>query len=265
MDWTRITDRSKIDLLPSNNPAIAKCEWVEFLIVLYLFYNISVNLKMRIDCPMPLRNLLAVMRMFWPDGCAGVREIDRKSLGFCNKCIDEFLCNAEMCVYVYIGNALQSHLAGAYCLCIKRHPARYEVEYGISPRFSTSTGNNSCYVNEGSAQVAKSSPCQLPSPWAAPICRQFWKAGNSGNEHSAKTTIKNGNSQMHIHPEFLHSNATSHKWVFGDGNGFKTSSMRLGSDVIVFTRHSSARGLYQSVGLLSYTFKMSYITALSYI
>ncbi|KAK1353272.1 putative histidine kinase-like ATPase domain-containing protein [Heracleum sosnowskyi] len=192
---------------------------------------------------------------------------------------------------------------------MRRHPARYEVEYGISPRFSTSTGNNSCYVNEGSAQVAKSSPCQLPSPWAAPICRQFWKAGNSGNEHSAKTTIKNGNSQMHIHPEFLHSNATSHKWVFGAiaelldnavdeiqngatfvvidkttnprdgspalliqddgggmhpesirhcmsfgfsdkkkknvigqyGNGFKTSSMRLGSDVIVFTRHSSAR------------------------
>ncbi|KAK1378057.1 MORC family CW-type zinc finger protein 3-like [Heracleum sosnowskyi] len=224
--------------------------------------------------------------------------------------------------------------------CLPRHPARYEVEYGISPRFSTSTGNNSCYVNEGSAQVAKSSPCQLPSPWAAPICRQFWKAGNSGNEHSAKTTIKNGNSQMHIHPEFLHSNATSHKWVFGaiaelldnavdeiqngatfvvidkttnprdgspalliqddgggmhpesirhcmsfgfsdkkkknaigqyeyiefigahfcsplcvlitncnstDGNGFKTSSMRLGSDVIVFTRHSSARGLYQKI------------------
>ncbi|XP_074370971.1 protein MICRORCHIDIA 6-like isoform X3 [Apium graveolens] len=39
------------------------------------------------------------------------------------------------------------------------------------------------------------------------------------------------------------------------GNGFKTSTMRLGSDVIVFTRHSSARGhYYQSVGLLSYTF-----------
>ncbi|XP_074370970.1 protein MICRORCHIDIA 6-like isoform X2 [Apium graveolens] len=132
-----------------------------------------------------------------------------------------------------------------------------------------------------------------------------------------------GDSKMHIHPEFLHSNATSHKWVFGAiaelldnavdeiqngatfvvidkttnprdgspalliqddgagmypeairhcmsfgfsdkkkknaigqyGNGFKTSTMRLGSDVIVFTRHSSARGhYYQSVGLLSYTF-----------
>ncbi|KAK1355867.1 hypothetical protein POM88_049123 [Heracleum sosnowskyi] len=40
---------------------------------------------------MALRNLLAAMRMFWPDGCAGVREIDRKSLGFWNKCIHVFL------------------------------------------------------------------------------------------------------------------------------------------------------------------------------
>ncbi|KAK1349479.1 hypothetical protein POM88_054815 [Heracleum sosnowskyi] len=50
--------------------------------------RISGNL---IDCPMALRNLLAAMHMFWPDGCAGVREIDRKSPGFWNKCIDEFL------------------------------------------------------------------------------------------------------------------------------------------------------------------------------
>ncbi|KAK1380389.1 hypothetical protein POM88_027133 [Heracleum sosnowskyi] len=40
---------------------------------------------------MALRNLLAVMRMFWPDGSAGVKEINRKSSGFWNKCIDEFL------------------------------------------------------------------------------------------------------------------------------------------------------------------------------
>ncbi|XP_074327417.1 uncharacterized protein LOC141665337 [Apium graveolens] len=29
--------------------------------------------------------------MFWPDGCVGIKEIDRKSPGFWNKCIDEFL------------------------------------------------------------------------------------------------------------------------------------------------------------------------------
>jgi hypothetical protein len=38
------------------------------------------------------------------------------------------------------------------------------------------------------------------------------------------------------------------------GNGFKTSTMRLGADVIVFTRNSSGRVATQSIGLLSYTF-----------
>ncbi|KAK1378673.1 hypothetical protein POM88_025417 [Heracleum sosnowskyi] len=31
------------------------------------------------------------MRMFWPDGCVGALEIDRKSPEFWNKCINEFL------------------------------------------------------------------------------------------------------------------------------------------------------------------------------
>ncbi|XP_050223463.1 protein MICRORCHIDIA 6 isoform X2 [Mercurialis annua] len=38
------------------------------------------------------------------------------------------------------------------------------------------------------------------------------------------------------------------------GNGFKTSTMRLGADVIVFSRHLRNRVLTQSIGLLSYTF-----------
>ncbi|XP_074348415.1 uncharacterized protein LOC141687146 [Apium graveolens] len=45
----------------------------------------------QIDCPKVLRNILAIIRMFWPDGCVGIKEIDRKSPGFWNKCIDEFL------------------------------------------------------------------------------------------------------------------------------------------------------------------------------
>ncbi|XP_028118703.1 protein MICRORCHIDIA 6-like [Camellia sinensis] len=45
------------------------------------------------------------------------------------------------------------------------------------------------------------------------------------------------------------------KFAIGQyGNGFKTSSMRLGADVIVFTCHLRERTLTQSVGLLSYTF-----------
>ncbi|GMN45915.1 hypothetical protein TIFTF001_015106 [Ficus carica] len=38
------------------------------------------------------------------------------------------------------------------------------------------------------------------------------------------------------------------------GNGFKTSTMRLGADVIVFSRHLDKRIMTQSIGLLSYTF-----------
>nr|XP_011468284.1 PREDICTED: MORC family CW-type zinc finger protein 4-like [Fragaria vesca subsp. vesca]XP_011468285.1 PREDICTED: MORC family CW-type zinc finger protein 4-like [Fragaria vesca subsp. vesca] len=153
------------------------------------------------------------------------------------------------------------------------------------------------------------------------ISREFWKAGNykvsQRQGHQAGT--KNQQNHMRVHPMFLHSNATSHKWAFGGiaelldnavdeiqngatyvsidksstpwdgkpallikddgggmdpeairrcmsfgftdknskltigqyGNGFKTSSMRLGADAMVFSRH---RSLTQSVGLLSYTF-----------
>ncbi|GJY79477.1 RNA-directed DNA polymerase, eukaryota [Tanacetum coccineum] len=134
-----------------------------------------------------------------------------------------------------------------------------------------------------------------------------------------------GIDHLRVHPRFLHSNATSHKWVLGAfaelldnsldevcngatyvkidmltnkkddsrmlliedngggmdpekmrhcmslgyslkskvedtigqyGNGFKTSTMRLGADVIVFSRCSGKDGkrATQSIGLLSYTF-----------
>ncbi|XP_047338867.1 protein MICRORCHIDIA 6 isoform X2 [Impatiens glandulifera] len=156
---------------------------------------------------------------------------------------------------------------------------------------------------------------------APPICRQFWKAGSYDNGNTPKSNILRGGSHLHVHPKFLHSNATSHKWAFGAiaelldnsidqitngatfaivdkiknprdgsaalliqddgggmdpdaircclsfgfsdkkssaigkyGNGFKTSSMRLGADVVVFSRHLKDRKLTQSIGLLSYTF-----------
>lgn len=156
----------------------------------------------------------------------------------------------------------------------------------------------------------------------APLCRQFWKAGNYDSGLIYKSSSKNGTSFLRVHPKFLHSNATSHKWAFGAiaelldnavdeiqngatyaiidkmlnpkdgtsalliqddgggmdleamrcclsfgfsdkksksaigqyGNGFKTSSMRLGADVVVFSRCMKNRKLTQSVGLLSFTF-----------
>ncbi|KAF6161550.1 hypothetical protein GIB67_009429 [Kingdonia uniflora] len=138
-------------------------------------------------------------------------------------------------------------------------------------------------------------------------------------------TFAGGMDHVRVHPRFLHSNATSHKWALGAfaelldnsldevchgatfanidmiqnkkdgnkmllvedngggmdpdkmrhcmslgysakskmantigqyGNGFKTSSMRLGADVIVFSRCSGKDGKSptQSIGMLSYTF-----------
>ncbi|KAL7601367.1 hypothetical protein Lser_V15G21294 [Lactuca serriola] len=161
---------------------------------------------------------------------------------------------------------------------------------------------------------------------AAQSCKQFWKAGDF--EQSAGDnweTSSGGMDHVRVHPRFLHSNATSHKWVLGAfaelldnsldeinngatyvnidmltnkkdgnrmlliedngggmdpdkmrqcmslgyslkskvadaigqyGNGFKTSTMRLGADVIVFSRCSPKDGTRptQSIGLLSYTF-----------
>ncbi|XP_065875293.1 protein MICRORCHIDIA 6-like [Euphorbia lathyris] len=156
----------------------------------------------------------------------------------------------------------------------------------------------------------------------APLCRQFWKAGNYTDTFASKATVHNGKNYLNVHPMFLHSNATSHQWAFGAiaelldnavdeiqngatfvivdkianprngspsllirddgggmdpeamrhcmsfgysdkkskstigqyGNGFKTSTMRLGADAIVFSRHLRDSTLTQSIGLLSYTF-----------
>ncbi|KAI5077898.1 hypothetical protein GOP47_0007722 [Adiantum capillus-veneris] len=172
-------------------------------------------------------------------------------------------------------------------------------------------------------------PSQLRAAASAePIhhgCRQFWKAGDyEGNGVSAPISVAGGIDHVRVHPKFLHSNATSHKWALGAiaelldnsldevhngatfvevdmiqspqdggpmllveddgggmnpdniracmslgysakskrantigqyGNGFKTSTMRLGSDVIVFSRHpGEGDSPTQSVGMLSYSF-----------
>ncbi|XP_024972672.1 protein MICRORCHIDIA 7-like isoform X2 [Cynara cardunculus var. scolymus] len=160
-------------------------------------------------------------------------------------------------------------------------------------------------------------------------CKQFWKAGDfEGCSGGDWNTSSGGMDHLRVHPRFLHSNATSHKWVLGAfaelldnaldevcngatyvnidmltnkkdenrmlliedngggmdpdkmrqcislgyslkskvtdaigqyGNGFKTSTMRLGADVIVFSRCSGKDGKRstQSIGLLSYTFLRS--------
>ncbi|XP_015695005.1 protein MICRORCHIDIA 6-like [Oryza brachyantha] len=164
-----------------------------------------------------------------------------------------------------------------------------------------------------------------PSRAAARISRRFWSAGEyeaAGGRSSPQPPPRNVQNRMCVHPKFLHSNATSHKWPFGAvaelldnavdeikngakkiivdkvvnnrdgspallvqddgggmnpdslrscmsfgfsdkqsgssigqyGNGFKTSTMRLGADVIVFSRSMKNSEPTQSIGLLSYTF-----------
>ncbi|KAK2990451.1 hypothetical protein RJ640_011199 [Escallonia rubra] len=152
--------------------------------------------------------------------------------------------------------------------------------------------------------------------------RSFWKAGAYDIGPTTSAPAQGQLEHARVHPKFLHSNATSHKWAFGAiaelldnsvdevshgasfvkvdriynardnspallfqddgggmdpeslrkcmslgysskktnttigqyGNGFKTSTMRLGADVIVFSRASSTSRATQSIGLLSYTF-----------
>ncbi|KAK6148044.1 hypothetical protein DH2020_018956 [Rehmannia glutinosa] len=158
--------------------------------------------------------------------------------------------------------------------------------------------------------------------------KQFWKAGDyEGAPGGVWDSSNGGMDHVRVHPKFLHSNATSHKWVLGAfaelldnslgevcngatyvnvdmvksqkdgskmlliedngggmdpdkmrhcmslgysaksklvdtigqyGNGFKTSTMRLGADVIVFSMFGKdGRRSTQSIGLLSYTFLKS--------
>ncbi|XP_031102892.1 protein MICRORCHIDIA 6-like isoform X1 [Ipomoea triloba] len=184
----------------------------------------------------------------------------------------------------------------------------------------TTTQNSTRILNQERCSIGGSSltSSQICPP---PLCRQFWKAGNYDDGFSSKPTHKNDTSYLGIHPKFLHSNATSHKWAFGAiaelvdnavdeapngasfvivdkyinprdgsaalliqddgggmdpeamrhclsfgfsdklksaigkyGNGFKTSTMRLGADVIVFSRSMRNRKLTQTIGLLSYSF-----------
>ncbi|KAH7427418.1 hypothetical protein KP509_10G043700 [Ceratopteris richardii] len=159
--------------------------------------------------------------------------------------------------------------------------------------------------------------------------RQFWKAGQYESAPVKEDVdIASCVEHIRVHPKFLHSNATSHKWALGAiaelldnaldevvngasfvrvdmvrnprdgcpmliieddgggmgperirqcmslgysaksqikntigqyGNGFKTSTMRLGADVLVLSRTKNKSGSLptQSLGLLSYTFLMA--------
>ncbi|CAO2818298.1 unnamed protein product [Amaranthus hypochondriacus] len=172
-------------------------------------------------------------------------------------------------------------------------------------------------------------PSSSTATASVPGSKQFWKAGDyEGAPCGNWENYTGGMDHVRVHPKFLHSNATSHKWALGAfaelldnsldevfngatyvnidmlvnkkdqskmlliedngggmnpdkmrqcmslgysaksklantigqyGNGFKTSTMRLGADVIVFSRcrGKDGKSVTQSIGLLSYTFLRS--------
>ncbi|WOG95325.1 hypothetical protein DCAR_0414640 [Daucus carota subsp. sativus] len=202
----------------------------------------------------------------------------------------------------------------------KTLPRQDSKEDIISSTLSSGQSGTSALDNEKSP-FDDTSLCSTSPTSYAPLCRQFWKANKYDERVAQKSNLPSGTNHLHIHPKFLHSNATSHKWAFGAiaelidnaideiqngatfvnvdktlnprnrasalliqddgggmtpeamrrclsfgfsnkksmsaigqyGNGFKTSTMRLGADVIVFSRHRN-RTSTQSIGLLSYTF-----------
>ncbi|KAK0603456.1 hypothetical protein LWI29_005162 [Acer saccharum] len=183
---------------------------------------------------------------------------------------------------------------------------------------TTSQSSRPPQVNKTTPQSKPPVPVDKTTEVAS---RSFWKAGNFAVASTNKLAFVPATLEhARVHPKFLHSNATSHKWAFGAiaelldnsvdeiqngatfvkvdkidimkdkspallfqddgggmdpgslrkcmslgysskktnktigqyGNGFKTSTMRLGADAIVFSRPTSKAT--QSIGLLSYTF-----------
>ncbi|KAF0897119.1 hypothetical protein E2562_033670 [Oryza meyeriana var. granulata] len=110
------------------------------------------------------------------------------------------------------------------------------------------------------------------------ISRRFWSAGQyEAAGGSASQPPPNVRNRMCVHPKFLHSNATSHKWPFGavaellDNavDEIKTGATRIIVDKVVNSCNGSPALLVQvqqfqttcffsettqSIGLLSYTF-----------
>ncbi|XP_024030527.1 protein MICRORCHIDIA 6 isoform X2 [Morus notabilis] len=199
---------------------------------------------------------------------------------------------------------------------------RQDYQENRSLNASSTAHSSSCVLDQVQSTMDDASLSSTLFASPAPLCRHFWKAGNYDDRLVSKVAHQNGKNYLHVHPLFLHSNATSHKWAFGAiaelldnavdeiqngatfvaidkisnprdgssallikddgggmspeamrrcmsfgftdkkaktaigryGNGFKTSTMRLGADVIVFSRHIDNRIFTQSIGLLSYTF-----------
>lgn len=78
-----------------------------------------------------------------------------------------------------------------------------------------STGQSSTSILEQAQSPTEDTSFSGSPLCPAPLCRQFWKAGNYDDVLASKSRVQNSQNYLHVHPKFLHSNATSHKWAFG--------------------------------------------------
>lgn len=89
----------------------------------------------------------------------------------------------------------------------------------VARKKASSLGERQLRRNISSPEIPQSSgsitPPALPSDETLDS-RSFWKAGNYVFGPTSKPALLEGALEhARVHPKFLHSNATSHKWAFG--------------------------------------------------
>ncbi|KAI5444625.1 hypothetical protein KIW84_013046 [Lathyrus oleraceus] len=75
--------------------------------------------------------------------------------------------------------------------------------------------SNSSVLEQGPSPIDDTGISYASSICAAPLSKRFWKAESYDDGHGSQITATDGKNYLHVHPMFLHSNATSHKWAFG--------------------------------------------------
>lgn len=90
-------------------------------------------------------------------------------------------------------------------------------ENGAVPGTSNAASNKTpSQARPHSQQQNNPKPSAVSSVPSSLECRSFWKAGDYVVGPTAKPPPLQGYLEhARVHPKFLHSNATSHKWAFG--------------------------------------------------
>ncbi|GLT39196.1 hypothetical protein SLA2020_134020 [Shorea laevis] len=104
---------------------------------------------------------------------------------------------------------------------VDKHPADV-VDIATSddedgPRIASAKKGSSSAPPSTQSRPTSVAPTTTTVPTTETLeCRSFWKAGGYAVSVATRPTVDQGNLEhARVHPKFLHSNATSHKWAFG--------------------------------------------------